>query len=266
MEIVEAHHRQKKDAPSGTALRMAEVLAQASDRHLEEVGVYGRKGETGARTPREIGILAMRGGDVIGDRGGHRITGQIDHRGALRVSAQHELGVRAAGYRVLDVRGRVSGAGRRAVVVIVISRVVHRVDVHRPAAELRSQRVDECLAHIAQARFLVGTASKDNSDVGARVSKCGRSSDGRAQQCAHHHNRDANNTDKPPCTHPQMLTYHRLRQRGRCRDRSASSTSRTRARREGHRQPWIDLPLELVGKLRRGRPAADTLGRTRNAD
>lgn len=66
VEIVEAHHRRKKDAPSGTALAMAGVLMDALERHPQDL-VYGRKGDVGARTPREIGIHAVRGGDIVGD-------------------------------------------------------------------------------------------------------------------------------------------------------------------------------------------------------
>jgi 4-hydroxy-tetrahydrodipicolinate reductase len=67
VEIVEAHHNAKKDAPSGTAVRMAEVLAEALGRDLEQVGVYARKGMIGARTKAEIGIQAIRAGDIVGD-------------------------------------------------------------------------------------------------------------------------------------------------------------------------------------------------------
>jgi 4-hydroxy-tetrahydrodipicolinate reductase len=67
VEITEIHHRMKKDAPSGTAARMAEVVAEALGRRIEEVGVYGRHGLVGERGPREIGIHALRGGDVVGE-------------------------------------------------------------------------------------------------------------------------------------------------------------------------------------------------------
>lgn len=67
VEITEIHHRGKKDAPSGTALRMAEVIAQALGRDLAKVGVYGRQGMTGERTPSEIGVQALRAGDVVGE-------------------------------------------------------------------------------------------------------------------------------------------------------------------------------------------------------
>ncbi|GIX07512.1 MAG: 4-hydroxy-tetrahydrodipicolinate reductase [Candidatus Poribacteria bacterium] len=67
VEITEVHHNQKKDAPSGTALRLAEVVAEALNRDLESDLVYGRQGITGARSRREIGVHALRGGDVVGD-------------------------------------------------------------------------------------------------------------------------------------------------------------------------------------------------------
>ncbi len=67
IEIVETHHRFKKDAPSGTALRMAEVIAEAVGRDLDAVAVYGRQGHPGERPAREIGILSLRSGDVVGE-------------------------------------------------------------------------------------------------------------------------------------------------------------------------------------------------------
>jgi 4-hydroxy-tetrahydrodipicolinate reductase len=67
IEIVETHHRFKKDAPSGTALRMAEVIAEAVGRDLGAVAVYGRQGHPGERPPREIGIMSLRSGDVVGE-------------------------------------------------------------------------------------------------------------------------------------------------------------------------------------------------------
>lgn len=67
IEIVEAHHRMKIDAPSGTALRMGEVVAEALGRDLKECAVYGREGVTGERDPSTIGFATVRGGDVVGD-------------------------------------------------------------------------------------------------------------------------------------------------------------------------------------------------------
>jgi 4-hydroxy-tetrahydrodipicolinate reductase len=71
VEIVEAHHRLKKDAPSGTALKLAQIIAQALGRDLDEVGVYGRKGITGERSKEEIGIMTVRAGDIVGE---HTVT------------------------------------------------------------------------------------------------------------------------------------------------------------------------------------------------
>ncbi len=67
IEIVEMHHNQKKDAPSGTAVRLAEVVCEATGRDYEKDVVHGREGIVGARTRREIGMHALRGGDVVGD-------------------------------------------------------------------------------------------------------------------------------------------------------------------------------------------------------
>ncbi|MBW2707900.1 MAG: 4-hydroxy-tetrahydrodipicolinate reductase [Deltaproteobacteria bacterium] len=67
MEILEVHHRLKKDAPSGTAMRLGRILAESVDRDLEKVGVYGRKGMIGERTDEEIGIQTWRAGDIAGE-------------------------------------------------------------------------------------------------------------------------------------------------------------------------------------------------------
>jgi 4-hydroxy-tetrahydrodipicolinate reductase len=66
IEMVELHHNQKKDAPSGTALKLAECLAEARDWELDEVGAYCREGIIGARPKKEIGVQTIRGGDVVG--------------------------------------------------------------------------------------------------------------------------------------------------------------------------------------------------------
>jgi len=66
-EIVETHHRMKKDAPSGTAMKLAEVVAGSLGRNLSEVGVFERFGMIGAREKNEIGVQTLRGGDVVGD-------------------------------------------------------------------------------------------------------------------------------------------------------------------------------------------------------
>jgi len=67
MEILETHHRLKKDAPSGTAMRLAQILAESVGRDLDKIGVYKRKGAVGKRTDAEIGIQAWRAGDIIGE-------------------------------------------------------------------------------------------------------------------------------------------------------------------------------------------------------
>jgi 4-hydroxy-tetrahydrodipicolinate reductase len=90
IEIVEAHHRHKVDAPSGTALRMGEVVAQALGRNLKECAVYGREGVTGERDPSTIGFATMRGGDIVGDHTvmfagiGERI--EISHKASSRAT------------------------------------------------------------------------------------------------------------------------------------------------------------------------------------
>jgi len=88
VEIVEVHHRFKKDAPSGTAMKMAEVVAGALKRNLDEVGVFSRKGVIGERKKKEIGIQSLRAGDVVGEHTvifagpGERI--EITHRAHSR--------------------------------------------------------------------------------------------------------------------------------------------------------------------------------------
>jgi 4-hydroxy-tetrahydrodipicolinate reductase len=84
MEIIEAHHRFKKDAPSGTALHLAEILAQATQQRLEDVATYSRKGQVGERKKSEIGIQAIRAGDIVGEHtvvfGGMGERLEIAHR------------------------------------------------------------------------------------------------------------------------------------------------------------------------------------------
>ncbi|MRD49254.1 4-hydroxy-tetrahydrodipicolinate reductase [Caenimonas koreensis] len=88
IEIIEAHHRHKVDAPSGTALKMGEVIANAMGRDLEKCAVYGREGVTGERDPSTIGFSSIRGGDIVGDHTvlfagtGERI--EITHKSASR--------------------------------------------------------------------------------------------------------------------------------------------------------------------------------------
>jgi 4-hydroxy-tetrahydrodipicolinate reductase len=88
IEVIEAHHRHKVDAPSGTALKMGEVLAQALGRDLKTCGVFAREGVTGERDPSTIGFSTIRGGDIVGDHTvlfagtGERI--EISHRSSNR--------------------------------------------------------------------------------------------------------------------------------------------------------------------------------------
>lgn len=100
IEIVEAHHRMKKDAPSGTALKLGEVVAEAVNRKLETVGVYSRHGMIGARTDQEIGIQTIRAGDIVGEHtvyfagAGERI--EITHRAHSRDNFAKGAAVAAA--------------------------------------------------------------------------------------------------------------------------------------------------------------------------
>lgn len=90
IEIIEAHHRHKVDAPSGTALKMGEVIADALGRDLKDCAVYAREGVTGERDPSSIGFATIRGGDIVGDHTvlfagiGERI--EISHKSSSRVS------------------------------------------------------------------------------------------------------------------------------------------------------------------------------------
>lgn len=101
VEIVEAHHRHKVDAPSGTALGMGEAVARALGRNLKEVAVYGREGQTGARKRETIGFATMRVGDVVGDHTvvfgteGERV--EITHKASSRMTFARGA-VRAAGW------------------------------------------------------------------------------------------------------------------------------------------------------------------------
>jgi 4-hydroxy-tetrahydrodipicolinate reductase len=108
VEVIEAHHRHKVDAPSGTALRMGEVVAAAFGRELSECAVYGREGHTGERPAAQIGFATVRGGDIVGDHTvlfagtGERV--EISHKAASRMP--YAMGaLRAARY----LRNRSSG-------------------------------------------------------------------------------------------------------------------------------------------------------------
>jgi 4-hydroxy-tetrahydrodipicolinate reductase len=107
IEVIEAHHRHKVDSPSGTALCMGEVVANALGRNLAECAVYGREGVTGERSPSTIGFATVRGGDIVGDHTvlfagtGERV--EITHKASSR--ATFALGaLRAA--RFLAQRGK----------------------------------------------------------------------------------------------------------------------------------------------------------------
>ena len=90
IEILEAHHRHKRDAPSGTALAMGEVVAQALGRDLRTVAVYGREGQSGPRERETIGFATVRGGDIVGDHtvmfaaDGERL--EISHKASSRMA------------------------------------------------------------------------------------------------------------------------------------------------------------------------------------
>ena len=93
IEIIEAHHRHKVDAPSGTALKMGEVIAAALGRDLKDCAVFDREGVTGERDPSSIGFATIRGGDIVGDHTvlfagtGERI--EITHKSSSRATYAH---------------------------------------------------------------------------------------------------------------------------------------------------------------------------------
>jgi 4-hydroxy-tetrahydrodipicolinate reductase len=117
IEVIEAHHRHKVDAPSGTALKMGEVIAKALGRDLKKCAVYAREGVTGERDPSTIGFSSIRGGDIVGDHTvlfagtGERI--EITHKSASRATyAQGSLravrflaGKRQGMFDMFDVLG-----------------------------------------------------------------------------------------------------------------------------------------------------------------
>jgi 4-hydroxy-tetrahydrodipicolinate reductase len=117
IEVIEAHHRHKVDAPSGTALRMGEVVADALGRDLKDCAVYGREGQTGERDRKTIGFETIRAGDIVGEHTvmfagiGERV--EITHKASSRMTfakgaaraaywiTQHEAGL----YDMQDVLG-----------------------------------------------------------------------------------------------------------------------------------------------------------------
>lgn len=117
VEIMEAHHRHKKDAPSGTALRMAKVLAEALGRDIDQVGKYTRFGIIGERDRKEIGVQSLRAGDIVGDHtilfGGPGERIELTHRahsrecfarGAVR-AAKWVVNQKPGLYDMMDVLG-----------------------------------------------------------------------------------------------------------------------------------------------------------------
>ena len=116
-EIIEMHHRHKVDAPSGTALRLYEAVAEAKSFDKETAGIHGRSGQVGARSPSEIGVMTLRGGDVVGEHTlllagegervelSHRATDRhIFARGAVR-AAQWVASQEPGRYDMNDVMG-----------------------------------------------------------------------------------------------------------------------------------------------------------------
>lgn len=109
IEVVEAHHKHKVDAPSGTAYMMADAAASARGQTLKEVAIYGREGQTGERQPGSIGIHAIRGGEIIGDHTVMFIADgemvEITHRARVRMTFAAGA-VRAAHWIVNQPHGR----------------------------------------------------------------------------------------------------------------------------------------------------------------
>ena len=109
IEVYEAHHRHKVDAPSGTALSMGQVVADALGRDLDKVAVYGREGQTGARERDTIGFATVRAGDIVGDHTvmfcaeGERV--EITHKASSRMSFARGA-VRAASWLKTQAAGR----------------------------------------------------------------------------------------------------------------------------------------------------------------
>jgi 4-hydroxy-tetrahydrodipicolinate reductase len=111
VEIIEAHHKHKKDAPSGTAVKAADLIASALNRKMDEVGVYGREGMVGERTAEEIGIHAVRGGDIVGDHtvlfagDGERL--EVVHRANSRQAFVNGV-IKAVRYVINAEKGKIS--------------------------------------------------------------------------------------------------------------------------------------------------------------
>jgi 4-hydroxy-tetrahydrodipicolinate reductase len=111
VEIIEVHHKHKKDAPSGTAVKAADIIAGALNRNMDDVGVYGREGMIGERTPEEIGIHAIRGGDIVGEHtiifagDGERL--EIIHRAHSRQAFVNGV-IKAVRYVIGAKKGEIS--------------------------------------------------------------------------------------------------------------------------------------------------------------
>lgn len=114
MEIIEAHHRHKADAPSGTAVKASQIIANVLGRDINDVAVYGREGMVGERTPTEIGIHAVRGGDIVGDHtvlfagDGERL--EIVHRAHSRQAFVNGV-MKAIRYVINADEGKISDMG-----------------------------------------------------------------------------------------------------------------------------------------------------------
>jgi 4-hydroxy-tetrahydrodipicolinate reductase len=111
VEIIEAHHHHKRDAPSGTAVKAFELIAQKLSRDPDEVAVYGRQGMVGKRAQREIGLHAIRGGDIVGDHtvlfagDGERL--EIVHRAHSRQAFVNGV-IKAIRYVINADKGKIS--------------------------------------------------------------------------------------------------------------------------------------------------------------
>ena len=108
VEIIEAHHRHKVDAPSGTALKLGEVVAKAMDRKLPEVAAHGREGVTGERPAKQIGFHAIRGGDIVGE---HTVLfAGLGERVEVTVRSQSRMTYEAGALRAAKfLQGRAPG-------------------------------------------------------------------------------------------------------------------------------------------------------------
>ena len=108
VEIIEAHHRHKVDAPSGTALELGKIIAQASNRDLRRVAAHGRSGETGERPAKQIGFHSIRGGDIVGEHS--VIFAGTGERVEVTVRSQSRASYAAGALRAVKwLKGRPAG-------------------------------------------------------------------------------------------------------------------------------------------------------------